>query len=58
MPDLLPHLRRDLHALECLVEHCRAAGSAFADLVDGDIAALAERIVVAEKAAGIEESAQ
>lgn len=50
MPDLLPYLRRELHAFECLAEQCRAAGSAFADLIDGDIAALAARIVEAEGA--------
>jgi len=52
---LLPHLRRDLHALECLAERLRAEGSAFADLVDGDVAVLAERVVEAERDAAARE---
>lgn len=55
MPDLLPHLYRDLHGLECRVERLRAEDSALADLDDLDIATLAERIVVAERAAVTEE---
>jgi hypothetical protein len=48
MPVLLPHLRREMHALERLAEKYRADGSAFADLLDGDIAVLAAKVVEAE----------
>jgi hypothetical protein len=51
MPDLLPHLRREMHALERLAEKYRADGSAFADLVDGDIAVLAAKVAEAERVA-------
>lgn len=54
MSDLLPHLRRELHALECLARKYRAEGSGFADLVDEDIAVLAAKVVEAERAAGRE----
>lgn len=48
MNGLLPHLRRELESLRHLADRYRAEDSAFADLVDGDVAALAERVVEAE----------
>lgn len=49
---MLPHLRRDLEALVYVAEKYRAQGSAMADLVDGDIAAVAARIVEVEREEG------
>jgi hypothetical protein len=52
MPDLLPHLRRELESLVYVAEKYRAVDGAFADLVDGDIAVLAARVVEAERVEG------
>lgn len=49
MPDLLPHLRRELHELECLAARHRAKGSPLAEMVDRDVAVMDAKVDEAER---------